>query len=178
MDLTLTLPSSINHETHRVQISSSPSGWTNNDVGLAWLNRSLIAVQRQRLNLPIDCLSLMAMDLTSQWILSSTAIRTRYSFLYILLTQPKCYNRLMLLCLNLLLQGTQMRSQALWRGKRDKETTILKVFEATGLSPFDPEVVLRRFNTSSSFSSNSESPTLSASNWRKTESLLCQVVKD
>jgi hypothetical protein len=75
--------------------------------------------------------------------------------------------------------GFMERSQGLTSmSKRDKETTILKVFEATGLSPFDPEVVLRRFNTSSSFSSNSESPTLSASNWRKTESLLCQVVKD
>jgi hypothetical protein len=27
-----------------------------------------------------------------------------------------------------------------------KETTILKAFEATGVSPFEPEVILRRFN--------------------------------
>ena len=59
-----------------------------------------------------------------------------------------------------------------------KETTILKAFEATGLSPFNPEVVLRRFNTSSNTSSDSESSALSASNWRKTEGLLRQVVKD
>jgi hypothetical protein len=59
-----------------------------------------------------------------------------------------------------------------------KETTILKAFEATGLSPFNPEVVLRRFNTSSSSSRDSESSALSASNWRKTERLLRQVVKD
>jgi hypothetical protein len=57
-----------------------------------------------------------------------------------------------------------------------KETTILKAFEATGLSPFNPEVILKRFNTSSS--SDSESSALSASNWRKTEGLLRQVVKD
>jgi hypothetical protein len=58
-----------------------------------------------------------------------------------------------------------------------KETTILKVFEATGLSPFDPEVTLRRFNTSPS-SSNSESSVLSASDWRKIERLLRQIVVD
>jgi hypothetical protein len=43
-----------------------------------------------------------------------------------------------------------------------KEMTILKAFEATGLLPFNPEVILKRFNTSSS--SNSESSALSASN--------------
>jgi hypothetical protein len=57
-----------------------------------------------------------------------------------------------------------------------KETAILKAFEATGLSPFNSEVILKRFDTSSS--SNSKSSALSASNWRKTEGLLPQVVKD
>jgi hypothetical protein len=57
-----------------------------------------------------------------------------------------------------------------------KKMTILKAFEATGLLPFNPEVILKRFNTSSS--SNSESSALSASNWRKTKGLLRQVVKD
>ena len=59
-----------------------------------------------------------------------------------------------------------------------KETTILKAFEATGLSPFNPEVILERFNTDLSSSSDSESSALSALNWRKTEGLLRQVVKD
>jgi hypothetical protein len=48
-----------------------------------------------------------------------------------------------------------------------KETTILKAFEATGLSPF---------NTTSSSSSDSESSALCASDWRKIERLLPQVV--
>jgi hypothetical protein len=59
-----------------------------------------------------------------------------------------------------------------------KETTILKAFEATGLSPFNPEVILKRFSTTSSSSSNSESSALSASDWRKIERLICQVVAD
>jgi hypothetical protein len=57
-----------------------------------------------------------------------------------------------------------------------KETIILKAFKATGLSPFNSEVILKRFNRSSS--SDSESSALSTSNWRKTEGLLRQVVKD
>ena len=43
-----------------------------------------------------------------------------------------------------------------------KETMILKAFKATGLSPFDLRVILRRFNTSLSLSS-SKSSVLSAS---------------
>jgi hypothetical protein len=54
---------------------------------------------------------------------------------------------------------------------------ILKAFEATGLSPFHPEVILKRFNTSPS-SSDSESSALSASDWRKIERPLRQVVAD
>ena len=53
-----------------------------------------------------------------------------------------------------------------------KETTILKAFEATGLSPFNPKIILRRFNITSSCSSDSESLALSTSNWRKIERLL------
>ncbi|KAF1937061.1 hypothetical protein EJ02DRAFT_357699 [Clathrospora elynae] len=65
------------------------------------------------------------------------------------------------------------------------EANILKAFQATGLSPFDLEVILKRFNirqpgsgSGLGTSSNSKSSVLSASNWRKTEGLLRQVVKD
>jgi hypothetical protein len=60
-----------------------------------------------------------------------------------------------------------------------KEETILKAFKATGLSPFEPEVILKKFNTrqpTPGSSDDSDSSALSASNWRKTESLLRQVV--
>jgi hypothetical protein len=29
----------LDHKTHQIQISSSSSGWTNNDIGLAWLKQ-------------------------------------------------------------------------------------------------------------------------------------------
>ncbi|KAF2844236.1 hypothetical protein T440DRAFT_473566 [Plenodomus tracheiphilus IPT5] len=44
--------------------------------------------------------------------------------------------------------------------------------------PFNPEVILQRFNTRASPSGDSDSSALSASNWRKTEGLLREVVKD
>jgi hypothetical protein len=47
--------------------------------------------------------------------------------------------------------------------------------------PFEPEVILKRFNTrqpTPGTLSDSDSSALSASNWRKTESLLRQVVND
>jgi hypothetical protein len=60
-----------------------------------------------------------------------------------------------------------------------KETTILKAFEATGLLPFNPEVILKRFNVQDNIeaSGDSYSSASSASNWGKIESLLGQVVK-
>jgi hypothetical protein len=61
-----------------------------------------------------------------------------------------------------------------------KEETILKAFEATGISPVNPQVILQRFTYRQvlSSSSDTESSELSASNWRKTESLLRDVVTD
>jgi hypothetical protein len=68
---------------------------------------------------------------------------------------------------------------AAWEASFKKET-ILKAFEATGLSPLNPEVILKRFNqpAQSGQLSDSDSSALSASDWRKTERLLRQVVGD
>ncbi|KAF1937290.1 hypothetical protein EJ02DRAFT_477157, partial [Clathrospora elynae] len=61
-----------------------------------------------------------------------------------------------------------------------QEKTILKAFEATGLSPFNPQVILQRFTTSTPLASlsDSDSSTISTSDWRKIERLLRQVVDD
>jgi hypothetical protein len=56
-----------------------------------------------------------------------------------------------------------------------KEETILKAFEATGVSPLKPEVILKRFNTrqpTQGSSSDSDSSALSASDWRKIRQLI------
>jgi hypothetical protein len=61
-----------------------------------------------------------------------------------------------------------------------KKDTILKAFEATGLSPFEPEVILKRFNqlAQSGHSSNSDSSALNASDWRKIRRLVNHAVAD
>jgi hypothetical protein len=55
-----------------------------------------------------------------------------------------------------------------------KKDTILKAFEATGLSPFEPEVILKRFNepAQSGQLSNSDSSALSTSDWKKIRQLV------
>jgi len=60
-----------------------------------------------------------------------------------------------------------------------QEQTILKAFETTGLSPFNPQRILQRFNieeTERPSSSDSSTSVLSASDWRKIERLLRGVV--
>jgi hypothetical protein len=61
-----------------------------------------------------------------------------------------------------------------------KKATILKAFEATGLSPFNPEVILKRFHqpAQSGLLSDSDSSALSASDWRKIRQLVNHAVAD
>jgi hypothetical protein len=61
-----------------------------------------------------------------------------------------------------------------------KQETILKAFKATGLSPLNLGVILKRFDRQPTLgsSSDSDSSTLSALHWRKIESLVREVAKD
>jgi hypothetical protein len=62
-----------------------------------------------------------------------------------------------------------------------KGNTILKALEATGLSTFEPEIMLEVVNTRQAvqeISSNSESSALCALNWSEAESLLRKVVNN
>ncbi|KAF1960885.1 HET-domain-containing protein [Byssothecium circinans] len=68
---------------------------------------------------------------------------------------------------------------AAWEALFKKET-ILKAFEATGLSPLNLEVILKRFNSQpiQGSSSDSDSSALSASDWRKIRQLVDHAVAD
>lgn len=62
-----------------------------------------------------------------------------------------------------------------------KQTTILKSFEATGISPMNPDVILDRFTNNSSDEKESEgssNTTLSGSDWRKLNRLVRSAMKD
>ncbi|KAF2274785.1 uncharacterized protein EI97DRAFT_476301 [Westerdykella ornata] len=70
--------------------------------------------------------------------------------------------------------------RAAWDSTLTK-TTILKAFEATGLAPFNLERILTWFQARQDehpSSSSSSSSVLSASDWRKIETLLWEVVED
>jgi len=59
--------------------------------------------------------------------------------------------------------------------------TVLQAFKATGLSPFDPQVILSRLSSKQEnrpSSSESTGSALSASDWKKIERLLTKVVDD
>tara|TARA_R110002003_G_scaffold699_2_gene21084 strand:- start:4978 stop:6333 length:1356 start_codon:yes stop_codon:yes gene_type:complete len=65
--------------------------------------------------------------------------------------------------------------------RRLSKKNVLKAFETTGIAPFDPQRILARFNTkepSRPSPSGSSSSVLSASDWRKIERLLREVVED
>jgi hypothetical protein len=186
-------------ETHQARISSSPSGWTNNEIGLAWLqqvfdrNTKAKARSSYRLLILDGHGSHLTMDFKeycdqNKILLAVYPPHSTHTLqpLDVVMFKPlaTAYSNEV--------AGFMERSQGLASmSKRDffplfyrawetsfKETTILKAFEATGLSPFNPEVILKRFNTTSSSSSDSESSGLSASDWRKIERLLRQVVAD
>jgi hypothetical protein len=177
------------------------SGWTNNEIGLAWLKQVFDRYTRPKAGRSNRLLILDShgSHLTIDFIEYCNQNR-------ILLASYPPYSTHTLQPLNVVMfkplssaysaeVATFMeRSQGLTSiNKRDfysmfiaawkssfKEATILKAFEATGLSPFNPEVILKRFNQPAqpALSDDSDSSALSASNWRKTESLLRQVVAD
>jgi hypothetical protein len=173
----------LDHETHQVRISSSSSGWTNNGMGLAWLkqvfNRGTKANARSSYRLLIldGHGSHLTMDFVEYCDQNKIllAVYPSHSTHTLQALDVSMFKPLSTAYSNKVSVFME-RSQGLTSmSKRDffllfyrawqisfKETTILKTFEATGLSPFNSEVILKRFHTSSS--SDSKSSALSTSN--------------
>jgi hypothetical protein len=185
----------------RVYISSSPSGWTNNDIGLSWLKQVFNRSTKEKAGRSYRLLILdgHGSHLTMDFI--EYCDRNR-----ILLAIYPPHSTYTLQPLDVVMfkplssaYSTQIshfmeRSQGLTSmSKRDfypmfmaaweasfKEETILKAFEATGLSPLNSEAILKRFNqpTQSGQLSDSDSLALSASDWRKIKQLIDRAVTD
>jgi hypothetical protein len=186
---------------HRVHFASSPSGWTNNELGLAWLkqvfDRSTKPKARRSYRLLI--LDGHGSHLTMDFIEYCDHNRILLAIYLPHLThtlQPLDVVMFKPLSSAYSAQVASFieRSQGLTSmSKRDfypmfiaawealfKKGTILKAFEATGLSPLNPEVILKRFNqpAQSGQSSDSDSSALSASDWRKIRQLIDHAVAD
>ncbi|KAK1918699.1 hypothetical protein P3342_001748 [Pyrenophora teres f. teres] len=139
----------------------------------------------------------MAMDLMSQWILSTTVIATGSSLSSFLPIQPTRSSRSMWCCLSHFLKPTPMSSPTIsirrsltlikkgdffplfWSAwiSSFTESLILKAFEATGIWPMDANVILRRF-ASTPDAERSSSSGLSDHDWRKLDRLVRAAFND
>jgi hypothetical protein len=186
-------------DDHRAHIASSPSGWTNNKIGLAWLKQVFDRYTRLKAGRGYRLLILdghgshLTMDFIeycdqNRILLAIYPPHSTHTLqpLDVVMFKPlsSAYSAQV--------ASFMERSQGLTSiSKRDfypmfmaaweasfKEATILKAFEATGLSPFNPEVILKRFHqpAQSGLSSDSDSSALSASDWRKIRQLVNHAV--
>jgi hypothetical protein len=188
-------------DDHRVHFASSPLGWTNNELGLAWLKQVFDRSTKSKAGRSYRLLILdgHGSHLTMDFI--EYCDRNR-----ILLAVYPPHSTHTLQPLNVVMfkplssaysaqvASFMERCQGLTSiSKRDfypmfitaweasfKKATILKAFEVTGLSPFNPEVILKRFNqpAQSGQSSDSDSSALSASDWRKIRQLVDHAIAD
>jgi hypothetical protein len=187
---------------HETFFTSSPSGWTNNDLGLAWLkqvfNRETKAKARRSYRLlildghgshvtmdfikycdenrillailpPHSTHTLQPLDVALFKPLSTAYTTELSNFMYNCQGISSITKR----------DFYQLFHRA-WHTAFTK-SNIEAGFKATGLSPLNAEVVLKKFkleDVERPSSSESTTSVLSASDWRKIERLLRQVVED
>jgi hypothetical protein len=151
----------------RVYISSSPSGWTNNEIGLSWLkqvfNRStkekagrsyrLLILDGHGSHLTMDFIEYCDRNRILLAIYPPHSTHTLQP-LDVVMFKPlsSAYSTQVSQFMERSQGFTSMSKRdfypmfmAAW-GISLKEETILKAFEATGLSPLNPEVILKRFS--------------------------------
>jgi hypothetical protein len=191
----------IQPEQHQVYVASSPSGWTNERLGLAWLkdvfdaNTKSKARRKWRL-LIVDG---HGSHITRQFI--DHCIKNR---IFLAILPPHSTHQLQPLDVVMYsplsaaysseLQQQQYRSLGLLPVKKAdffplfwsaytrsfKEKSILSAFEATGIWPMDRDVVTSKFRpyTPPQESSNTASSHFSPSDWKCMGRLVDDVVKD
>jgi hypothetical protein len=176
---------------HEVFVSSSPTGWSNDNVGLAWLEQVFDRCTKQR----SGRWRLLILDghgshLTMEFI--SYCDRHR---ILLMILPPHSTHTLQPLDVVLFKPLSQAYSNELtnhlhkaqglvpikkgdffplfWKAWQAsfQQSTISKAFEATGIWPIDPNVILKRF-ASTPEAEGSSSSELSDSNWRKLDRLV------
>ena len=185
----------------RVYISSSPSGWTNNDIGLSWLKQvfdpstngkagrsyRLLILDGHGSHLTMDFIEYCDRNRILLAVYPPHSTHTLQP-LDVVMFKPfsSAYSNQIAAFIERCQGLTSMSKRdfypmfmAAWEASFKKDT-ILKAFEATGRSPFAPEVILKRFNQPalSGHSSDSDSSALSASDWRKIRRLVDHAVAD
>jgi hypothetical protein len=188
----------INPAEHHVFVGSTPSGWSNNDVGLAWLeqvfNRETTAKARSSYRLLI-------VDGHGSHVTKSFIDYCDAHKILLLILPPHSTQTLQPLDVVLFkplatyyakeLQHHLYRAQGLlpvkkgdffelfWRAWQLSFTAanILSAFRSTEIAPFNPNVILQRFDTEQS-SRESSASALSAEDWRRLDRLVRSAVRD
>jgi hypothetical protein len=193
---------SFDPDDHQACFASSPSGWTNNDIGLAWLKQvfdqytkakarssyRLLILDGHGSHLTMDFIKYCDQNRILLMIYPPHSTHTLQP-LDVVMFKPlsSAYSGQVAAFMERCQGLTSMSKRdfypmfmAAWEASF-KEETILKAFEATGVSPLKPEVILKRFNTrqpTQGSSSDSDSSALSASDWRKIRQLIDRAVSD
>ena len=192
----------INPEKHSAFITSSPSGWTNNEIGIAWLKQVFDRYTREKARRSYRLLILdghgshVTMDFIDYCDQNKIllAIFPPHST-HTLQPLDVCMFKPLSTAYSAELSAFLSRCQGLssvakrdffslfWRAWQSsfRQLLILKAFEATGISPLNPEAILRRFTRPSlpeQESRESSTSVLSASDWRKIDRLIRVVAAD
>jgi hypothetical protein len=189
---------------HRAFFTSSPSGWTSNEIGLAWLKQvfdretkakarsswRLLILDGHGSHVTMDFISYCDQNKILLAIYPPHSTHTLQPLDVVMFAPLAAAYKAELAAFMENSQGLTAITKrdfyrlfnAAWTSSFT-EKLITKAFAATGLYPFNPDVILCRFNTatpssSRPSSSNSATSVLSASDWRKIERLLRQAVDD
>ena len=187
---------------HNVFVSSSPSGWTNNEVGVAWLKQVFDRYTKHKARRKYRLLILdghgshMTMDFINYCdqnkillaILPPHSTHTLQPLDKVMFKPlSTAYSRELTIHLHSG-QGLSVVKKSdffhlFWKAWTSTFTQglILRSFETTGISPLQPSVILQRFakdTPESSNSSTSSSSVYSGKDWLKIETLLRKVVRD
>jgi hypothetical protein len=186
----------INPKKHSAFITSSPSGWTNNDIGLAWLKQVFDRCTKAKARRSYRLLiidghgSHVTMDFIdycdrNRILLAIFPPHSTHTLQPLDVVMFKPLSAAYSAELSAFLHRSQGLSSvakrdffslfwAAWEASFDQQL-ICKAFEATGLSPFNPDAILKRFAQNSlpeQESRESSTSVLSATDWRKIDRLM------
>jgi hypothetical protein len=181
---------------HSVHVTSSPSGWTNNDIGLAWLEQVFDRYTKEKAR---QSYRLLILDGHGSHVTMDFIEYCDQNKILLAIFPPHSTHTLQPLDVCMFKPLSQAysnelsafleRSQGLspikkgdffplfWKAwvSSFKEDTIINSFKATGISPLEPDVILKRFidtDPDEQGSRESSASVLSGSDWRKIERLV------
>jgi hypothetical protein len=186
---------------HSVHVSSSPSGWTNNDIGLSWLRDVFDRYTKEKCR---RSYRLLILDGHGSHITMDFIEYCHQNRILLAIFPPHSTHTLQPLDVVMFkplssaysAELAHHQQQALgrlpikigdffplfWRAwiTSFKKETILKSFEATGIWPMNAEVILQKFTYTLPISDRGQSPSsrLSPTDWITMERLIRSAVAD